>query len=102
MSDSWSHVALPFALVPPVTVLSAFLVVVPAAVLSEMVTLMPLAVVELAADRVSHSLEAALGEVGDDEASTLISAVPRNFWALLVMGDEMDWTASCWVVFWRR
>lgn len=92
ISDSWSHCAAfapPF--VPAVIVLSVALDVVPGAVLSETVMLIPLTPEK--AEWVSQALAGSLGEVG--EMSMLISAVPKSFCALLVMGADMDRFSSC-------
>lgn len=74
MSDSWSQTAFPLGMVPVVTVVPPGRDGIPEAVVSETVMLMPLT--PETAERVS--------------ASILISALPRNFWALFVMGAEMD------------
>lgn len=97
MSDSCSH-ALLLAMLPVATVLSwrvasgeRDLVTVPVAVESEIVTLMPLT--PDTADRVSQNLaESVLLDVGEAE-STLISACPKNFCALLVIGAEIVCTS---------
>lgn len=90
ISDSWSHAVFTLPLVPAVTVLSAVPGAEAAAVVSETVTLMPLT--PETAERVSQTFEWSTDDVGE-ALSRLMSADPRNFWALFVMGAEMDWTS---------
>lgn len=99
MSDSWSHAAaFDLPMVPGVTVLSAVPGTEAFVLVSEMVTLMPLT--PEMAERVSQTFGFSTGDVG--ELSILISADPRSFWALFVIGAEMDRTSWLGCFFDRR
>lgn len=99
MSDSWSHAVFDLPEVPGVIVLSAVPGTEAAVVVSEMVTLM--ALTPEMAERVSQTFGLSAGDVGET-LSMLISAVPRSFWALLVIGAEMDRTSGLSGFFDRR
>lgn len=106
MSDSCSHVGLPWALLGvtvglSLTVLSGErdLEMLSDAVVSEIVTLIPLT--PETAECVSQSLDWSLVLDIGEAVSMLISAAPSSLLALLVMGADMLCT-SCGFSFCRR